>query len=126
MDTRFEVESGGITNTELADSDDGSEADIGNQGSQENEETTPDPETNLDNYLLARDRVRRQPKVPSKFSDYELLSFALCIAESLEYSEPSSYKEAMRSPERSKWIAAMKEEIQSLLKNNTWILVDNP
>ena len=59
MDTRFEVESGGITNTEQDDSDDCSDHDINNQGNQQNKENAPGSETNLDSYLLARDRVRR-------------------------------------------------------------------
>lgn len=38
--------------------------------------------------------------------------------------EPSTYNQAMKSDERDNWIAAMKEEFNSLIKNNTWELVD--
>ena len=70
-------------------------------------------------YVLARDRGRREPKRPAKFSDYEMSFFALCVAEVLECSEPSTYAEAMASEEKEKWLTAMREEIQSLLKNYT-------
>lgn len=71
-------------------------------------------------YRLARDRPRRQNvQPPARFSDYHMLSYVLHIAEELEFSEPVSYEEAMRSPEREHWIQAMKEELQSLISNKT-------
>lgn len=48
------------------------------------------------------------------------------MAESIDYHEPSSYKEAMRTPEKDKWLRAMQDEIDSLYKNRTWILVLRP
>lgn len=41
-------------------------------------------------------------------------------------SEPRSYQEAIESIESEKWLKAMKEEIDSLSVNNTWILVQKP
>ena len=55
-----------------------------------------------------------------------MLFFALCVAEGIEYGEPSNYREALQSKECQKWMQAMIEEIESLLKNGTWILVDRP
>lgn len=52
--------------------------------------------------------------------------FALCVAELMIYSEPTTYEEAIRCKESEKWLKAMREEIESLLKNGTWILVKNP
>lgn len=46
------------------------------------------------------------------------------MAEEVEFREPASYKAAMECKERKKWLKAMIEEIDSLLKNGTWILVD--
>jgi hypothetical protein len=40
--------------------------------------------------------------------------------------EPETYEEAMASPEKEQWIAAMHEEYQSLLINDTWSLVELP
>lgn len=80
---------------------------------------------NLDNYLLARDRVRRTgTRLPARYADSEMLFFALHVAEQLEHSEPATYSEAVNGPEKEKWIKAMKEEFDSLIRNKTWILVD--
>jgi hypothetical protein len=38
----------------------------------------------------------------------------LAIAEDVEYSEPSSYKEAISSKDAAIWVAAIHEELQSL------------
>ena len=71
-------------------------------------------------------RPRRSTRPPSWFSDYDMSFFALCVAEVLLYAEPSTYEEAIRCRENQKWIKAMREEIDSLLKNGTWILVRDP
>lgn len=41
----------------------------------------------------------------------------------VDLSEPSSFEEAFKN---SKWLESMRKEIQSLLENKTWILVDLP
>ena len=46
------------------------------------------------------------------------------MAEEIQFSEPGSYKEAMNCKERDKWLKAMIDEIDSLIKNGTWVLVD--
>ncbi|GFQ95166.1 hypothetical protein TNCT_712001 [Trichonephila clavata] len=43
-----------------------------------------------------------------------------------KHIEPEAYKEAMASEDSDKWLAAMKEELESLSNNNTWILVNLP
>lgn len=40
--------------------------------------------------------------------------------------EPGTYREAIASPEKNEWVAAMKEELRSLEENNTWSLVTPP
>lgn len=40
--------------------------------------------------------------------------------------EPKTYKQAIECNENKKWIAAMKDEYQSLVKNDTWKLVERP
>jgi hypothetical protein len=40
--------------------------------------------------------------------------------------EPRTYKQAVECKEKDKWIAAMKEEIDSITKNKTWSPVDLP
>ncbi|KAL0385839.1 UNVERIFIED_CONTAM: Retrovirus-related Pol polyprotein from transposon TNT 1-94 [Sesamum radiatum] len=75
------------------------------------------PSTNT--YQLARDRERREPRIPSKFRDFHL-------ALNTENIEPSSYEEALESRNSDKWKNAMEEEINSLMKNKTWTLVPKP
>ena len=41
-------------------------------------------------------------------------------------NEPQSFKEAMSSPEAPMWKEAINSEIDSILQNHTWILVDLP
>ena len=82
-------------------------------------------EDDLRNYQLARDRVRRTNiRPPSRLVDSEMLYFALCVAEEVAFSEPDTYHAAMNCPKKDKWLQAMIEEIDSLIKNKTWILVD--
>ncbi len=38
-------------------------------------------------------------------------------------NEPVSYSEAMASEEKTQWKIAIEEELNSLMKNNTWSLV---
>ena len=80
----------------------------------------------MDNYQLARDRERRVIKMPKRFGIADLISYALNAAEEVIGEEPSSYKQAMNSRDKTKWLSAMEEEISSLKKNNTWILVRKP
>lgn len=44
----------------------------------------------------------------------------------LAYEEPKSYKEARASPDWSRWLKAMKVEVNSLVENGTWELVTPP
>ncbi|KAK4384064.1 Retrovirus-related Pol polyprotein from transposon TNT 1-94 [Sesamum angolense] len=83
-----------------------------NDSSSENIPSTHD-------YQLARDRDRRESRLPSRFRDFHL-------ALNTESNEPSSYKEALESSDAKNWKNAMNEEIISLLKNKTWILVPKP
>lgn len=73
----------------------------------------------LDNYQLVRDKERRITKMTKKYGIADLISYALIIT-----GEVSS--EAMCKSDKSKWLATMEEEITSLKKNNTWILVKRP
>ena len=73
---------------------------------------------------MARVRVRRKNiEPPARSLDLEMLYLALCVAEHICYSE-SSYAAAMQCEEKDQWLKAMIEEINSLIKNGTWILID--
>ncbi|KAL0415516.1 UNVERIFIED_CONTAM: Retrovirus-related Pol polyprotein from transposon TNT 1-94 [Sesamum latifolium] len=80
--------------------------------------TNRNPE-HTDNYSLARNRERREHRIPSRFRDFHL-------ALNSEDSEPTSYDDAIKSPKSEFWIKAMKEEMKSLKDNKTWVLVPKP
>ena len=44
----------------------------------------------------------------------------------LDNNEPTSYEEAMVSPDSAKWLEAMKSEMGSMYENKVWTLVDLP
>ncbi|GJZ24612.1 retrovirus-related pol polyprotein from transposon TNT 1-94 [Tanacetum coccineum] len=79
-------------------------------------------------YLLARDRERRQVNRPPRLEDYQcdLAAYAFAAAAHIEGCEPTNYFEAISSPECDKWVMAMKEEVESLHKNETCELVKLP
>ena len=80
----------------------------------------------LEGYQLARDRIRRTIKMPERFGVADLISYALVVAEVETSEEPATYKQAMRTKDKRKWVAVMEEEMASLRKNKTWTLVKKP
>ncbi|KAL0427907.1 UNVERIFIED_CONTAM: Retrovirus-related Pol polyprotein from transposon TNT 1-94 [Sesamum latifolium] len=96
---------------------------IDNQQGEENEleenqqvDNPPAPPPDHNIYQLARERERRESRIPTKVRDYHL-------ALNTEIIEPYSYEEALESRNSEKWKTAMEEEINSLIRNKTWTLV---
>ena len=57
----------------------------------------------------------------------DYVAYALNIANEVKgLHEPSTYKEAMASNDSSKWLIAMKQEMESLAKNETRDIVEAP
>ena len=50
----------------------------------------------------------------------------ICLAEMALDPEPRNRKEALQRPDATKWIDAMQDEYNSLMKNKTWEVVDDP
>ena len=44
----------------------------------------------------------------------------------MDQDEPTSYQEAVNSPDSKKWLEAMNTEMQSMYENQVWILIDPP
>lgn len=69
------------------------------QEDEEDEQITSDQEENgandLRDYLLARDRIRRNITPSNRFSNADMIYYALSMAESIKYQEPSNYREAI-------------------------------
>ena len=85
----------------------------------------PQSSADVQGHGIAHDRARRvgvQP--PSRYRDF--VCYALQVAEDVDYSEPSTYKEAVSSSESTQWLTAMGDEMESLHKNDTWELVKRP
>ncbi|KAH9702699.1 hypothetical protein KPL70_010850 [Citrus sinensis] len=82
--------------------------------------------TDIQDYQLARDRQRRVIKTPKRFAYADLIAYALTAAHELDNDEPKTYREAVSGNDADKWIKAMKDEMESLHKNNTWKLVKRP
>lgn len=65
-------------------------------------------------------------KTPKRFSNADLIAYALTAAHGLENCEPITFKEAVSGKDIDKWIKAMNDKIESLYKNDTWELVKKP
>ena len=50
--------------------------------------------------------------------------FAYLMMEDAGRPEPGSYQEALEDPDSELWMGAADEEMESLIKNGTWVLVD--
>ncbi|KAL0373164.1 UNVERIFIED_CONTAM: Retrovirus-related Pol polyprotein from transposon TNT 1-94 [Sesamum calycinum] len=92
------------------------------ENQRETENSDFETDENLQNYQLARDRSRRESKLPSRFKDFHLTAYAL----NTENFEPTSFDEAIKSENSKQWLLAMNEEMKSLLDNKTWVLVPRP
>ncbi|KAG9442249.1 hypothetical protein H6P81_018103 [Aristolochia fimbriata] len=85
-----------------------------------------EPIVETENYSIARDRPRREIQKPNRYSDADLVAYALSVAETIDESEPSTYKEVIQSDNSKRWLVAMNEKMESLHKNQTWKLVKPP
>src|ERR1044072_588767 len=73
-------------------------------------------------YNLVRDRAPRQIQPPVRYGFEELGAYALLTCS----GDPSTFREALNSPETDRWMGAMQKEMESLKKNETWDLVPLP
>ena len=71
---------------------------------------------------IATDRPRRNIRPPTKYGFEDLVSYALITSN----GDPTTFQEAVQSQEKSRWMGAMVEEMESLHKNQTWELVELP
>ena len=66
-------------------------------------------------------RSTRERKPPKRYTD-----FVSSVALFTDDGEPSCFQEAIDCAENAKWKMEMKEEMDSLEKNETWNLVELP
>ncbi|GJW27376.1 retrotransposon protein, putative, ty1-copia subclass [Tanacetum coccineum] len=112
---QVEVELQGLSNrTPEEDHTNQEDADDENEGDQETDQ-------------LVRDREPRTRTITLRFCDESnMAAYAFAAAEEEDTLEPLTYQEAVACEDSSKWKAAMEEEMDSLRKNKTWVLVDHP
>ncbi|KAH9649106.1 hypothetical protein KPL70_025861 [Citrus sinensis] len=92
----------------------------------DNFDETSESQTTLQDYQLAKDNEMRVIRAPKKYAYADRITYALTAAHELDYDEPKSYKEAVSGKNEDQWLEAMKEEMDSLNKNDTWVLVRKP
>lgn len=95
-------------------------------------ETDSHNDTSINNYrkrqvpseLRRSDRIKCRPGV--SYNECNILDDYLLCAESIVCKIPTSYKDIENMNDRIQWEQAVKDEINSLLTNNTWTLVSKP
>ncbi|KAH9699128.1 hypothetical protein KPL71_024224 [Citrus sinensis] len=123
-----EIDQGGKIEVELSkDYEDEIQPEVVEAESQDAEVTKGEvPQaTDLQQYQLARDREKRHTRPPARYAYADMVACALMSAEDVAIEEPNSYREAMNSKNSRNWIKAIREEMDSLVRNQTWILVPN-
>ena len=70
--------------------------------------------------------LRRSDRLRSEPERYGFLVSESNEVEVIENDEPTSYQEAMSTPDSDKWLGAMESEIQSMDDNQVWNLIDPP
>ena len=68
-------------------------------------------------------RIRKPPTHLQDYVTYVASLFKPSRTLPLKPFEPNTLQSAMKDP---RWVDAMKEEIQALHSNNTWVLVPRP
>lgn len=64
--------------------------------------------------------------IASRLRSKAPLDVDFCCTYLASNDESKTYEEAIKSEEKVEWKKAMDEEYESLVKNNTWVLVDTP
>ena len=77
---------------------------------------------------LAYDRPKRSNfgKPPERYGYEDMVAYALQVAEEVDPYEPSTYRDAVTCTESAQWLAAMGDKMESLQKNKTWDLIQQP
>ena len=119
---QFEVESHEQEKTELVIEEDAGSVADGSDDVQGSASTKSEG----DSYQLVRDRKRRVIRPPKRYAVTNLIAYALTAAKEINEEELRTYKEPMNSKDKLKWKKVMNEEIESLMKNETWKLIARP
>jgi len=64
-------------------------------------------------------RPKRVTKPPERYGFEDMAAYALNAAKEIDSNEPATYEEVIHHPEAKNWLLTMKEEMESLYKNQT-------
>ena len=92
----------------------------------EEDDAVLEGDSSFRHYQLAQDRERREIRPPTRLGFADMTAFALISAANIGEDEPISFREAVDSKHGDLWIQAINEEMDSLMKNETWTLVERP
>lgn len=78
----------------------------------------------LEDYQLSRDRVSREIRKPARMKDH--IPLTVLSYQNIAFKELKTYEETVSCQLSANQQLAIEEEMDSLLKNNTWTLVPKP
>lgn len=61
-----------------------------------------------------------------RYGRADLIYYSFNVTEEIADIKLKTYSDALMSKDKNKWLTAMHEEMNSLYKNSTWILVNRP
>ena len=70
--------------------------------------------------------LRRSDRIRHQHENFSLLLSDHGDVMLVDQNEPTSYQEAIKSPDSEKWLNAMRSEMESMYTNQVWNLVDPP
>ena len=90
------------------------------------ESTTQDKQSDVKKFPELRRSERIKNRFPVSYNEEIIPDDYILCAQSLVYKTPTSFHEIKNRDDRVEWENAIKDEIDSLLINNTWTLVKKP
>lgn len=128
VDDRVSVSVGEISDTQKVKKEIDESVDIDiNTDPKDDIKQDMDSNDQTDNFVLQNVEEISPPKEPKRTRrPPERYGYSnLCMQlDAKSLSDPVSVQQALQSPDKDKWIAAMQEELQSFEENNAWVVVD--
>jgi hypothetical protein len=75
-----------------------------------------------EHHTIAIDKPRRIIRPLTRYGFEDMISYALVISS----RDPTTFQEAVNSQEKSRWVGAIAEEMESFHENQTFELVELP
>lgn len=89
-------------------------------------ETQEDNTNTTGDEIEIRSRPKRTVKPPERYQDFNISNVVFALNTEVDENVPKTFADIINSTDKNEWYAAVKEEMNSLVKNSTWTLVDLP